>query len=98
MDGLVGALPHGLAALVGQISTHLGRHWGQLKLVLTAPVEYLPEVVGLVLRGSQIRGGEGGNWQLEMASGRLGHVVRLLLMVLSVTGGMVGGLWGLGRQ
>lgn len=98
MDGLVGALPHGLAALVCQISTHLGCHWGQLKLVLTAAVEYLPEVVQMVLRGSQSRGGEGGNWQLEMASGRLGHVVVLLVIVLSVTGGMVGGLWGFGRQ
>lgn len=97
VNGLVGALPHRLAALVGQISTHLGRHWGQLKLVLTAAVENLPEVIRLVLRRCESGGGEWGNWQLEMASGRLWHVI-LLVLLLSVTGGMLGCLWGLGWQ
>ena len=58
VNGLVGALSHGLATLVCQISTHLGSHWSQLKLVLTAAsVNNLSEIVVclqmLLLLGSQ---------------------------------------------
>ena len=78
-DGLIGALSYGLAALVGDVASHLRSHWRQLKLVLTIE---LSEVSGL------LRAAEGRNWQLECAAGRLGHALSDILGLIGCLGSL----------
>ena len=78
-DGLIGALSYGLAALVGDVASHLRSHWRQLKLVLTIE---LSEVSGL------LRASEGRNWQLECAAGRLWHALSDVLGLIGRLGSL----------
>ena len=78
-DGLIGALSYRLAALVGDVASHLRSHWRQLKLVLAIE---LSEVSGL------LRASEGRNWQLECAAGRLWHALSDVLGLIGRLGSL----------
>ena len=73
-DGLIGALPDRLAALVCDITSHLWCHWCQLKQVLSID---LSEVCGLLLGAAEWR-----NWQLESSASGLSRILSIMLLVI----------------